>query len=472
MPTQAHVLPLAVLAAMVVTACGGSSRTSAPARPTPAAGGSGAVGALLWVQRFGQGGQAPGSVEVSPDGSTAYVTGTGGTLAYQTGTGAQRWLAQTSAFQGSGGSTPAPSAALSPDGSRLYVAGTSGRIGSPSPSSPKGDYVVLAYDTASGKQLWTRSYDGPAKGEDSARAVAVSPSGDTVYVHGISQGTGTGADYATVAYTATNGTQRWVSRYDGPGEEGLFGAAPQSLAVSRDGRTVLVTGSSKGSTSGTDWATVAYDAASGAKRWASRYDGPAHSDDLAGALAVTSDGSTVVVTGASTGSTAADATTVGYRVSNGAQVWVQRHDGPAHRNDGTGAIVVTPRGDAVVVTGTSEGAGPDQEDWVTLAYAPATGKPLWTAAYDGPTHGDDNAAALAASRDGTRLYVTGWATANGSSRAVATVAYDAGGTRQWAQVSTGGAGDGQGRAVAVTTTGTVVVAGSTSEGWTTLAYRG
>ena len=47
---------------------------------------------------------------------------------------------------------------------------------------------------------------------------------------------------------------------------------------------------------------MAYDAATGAKVWVSRYDGPAHGDDFATALGVSPDGSTVFVTGYSGGS--------------------------------------------------------------------------------------------------------------------------------------------------------------------------
>jgi hypothetical protein len=73
-------------------------------------------------------------------------------------------------------------------------------------------------------------------------------------VTGDSQGAGTGADYATIAYRALTGRKGWERRYDGPG--GGDDDA-HSLRVSPDGTAVFVTGSSLG-VSYPDYATLAY----------------------------------------------------------------------------------------------------------------------------------------------------------------------------------------------------------------------
>jgi hypothetical protein len=83
--------------------------------------------------------------------------------------------------------------------------------------------------------------------------------------------------------------------------------------VSPDGTTVFVTGYSYGSTVISDYATVAYDASAGVKRWVRRYNGPANGDDFATALGMSPDGATVFVTGAVTGKTSPwDYATVAY----------------------------------------------------------------------------------------------------------------------------------------------------------------
>jgi hypothetical protein len=78
--------------------------------------------------------------------------------------------------------------------------------------------------------------------------------------------------------------------------------------------------------------------------WAKRYDGPAHGDDGASALRVSSDGSTVFVTGYSAGSNqyGSDYLTVAYDAATGTQVWVKRYDGPAHETDVPSALGVSP----------------------------------------------------------------------------------------------------------------------------------
>jgi hypothetical protein len=59
-------------------------------------------------------------------------------------------------------------------------------------------------------------YNGAAGGVDAASPVAVSPGGTRVFVTGESLGRTTGRDYATVAYSAATGRQLWVRRYNDP----------------------------------------------------------------------------------------------------------------------------------------------------------------------------------------------------------------------------------------------------------------
>ena len=148
--------------------------------------------------------------------------------------------------------------------------------------------------------LWKARYNGPGSSSDGAAALRVSPDGATVFVTGYSFDPSTSYDYATVAYEAATGTQRWVARYNGPGNGSDFATA---LGVSPDGTTVFVTGYSFDPSTSYDYATVAYDAASGTQQWVARYDGPGSGDDVAYGLAVSPSGAAVFVTGYSSGST-------------------------------------------------------------------------------------------------------------------------------------------------------------------------
>lgn len=443
--------------------------TQAPATSAPTG-----TASQLWAQTWTPKGEGPPvgaeAVAVSPSGSAVYVAGSGPTIAYAAATGRQLWLVSDSALPNG-----ALAAAVSPDGSRVYVTGPS------SASGTGDDYLTVAYAAATGARLWTARYDGPGKGADDPAALVAT--GGLVVVNGVSAGAATGADFATVAYDATTGQQRWVARYDGPGhgDEGWFPSGQHSLAVDPGGTTVYVTGGSATSASQTGYATVAYAAQTGARRWVARFGDAGTAQALALAVAVSPDGSTVAVTGyGESPTTKADMATVAYAASTGAQRWVARYNGPASQNEGGGSIAFAPTGGSVFVTGTSEGATEGKEDVAIVAYDVATGSQRWAQRYDAPEHGDDNAAALALSTDGSRLYVTGRTVPSPMLDEYVTVAYATGtGSRIWTMRHgvAGGTADGEraseAHAIAVSPTdGTVFVTGLSGRGYATLAYRG
>src|SRR5260370_161456 len=75
------------------------------------------------------------------------------------------------------------------------------------------DHLTIAYNAATGAQLWARRYNGAANTLNTAKSLAVSPDGKTVYVTGYSglrTGSSFNADYVTIAYNATTGAQRWL----------------------------------------------------------------------------------------------------------------------------------------------------------------------------------------------------------------------------------------------------------------------
>jgi hypothetical protein len=173
----------------------------------------------------------------------------------------------------------------------------------------------VAYDATSGDELWATRYQGPTSGlvsGDAARALGVSPDGSEVFVTGGSAGSTSSSDYVTVAYDAPTGGELWARRYDGPRNDD---DRATGLGVSPDGSDVIVTGYSSGSGTGYDYATVAYDAAAGTRLWGARYDGPAHGRDFASAVGVNPVGSDVFVTGSSNGSTSYDYATAAYHLT-------------------------------------------------------------------------------------------------------------------------------------------------------------
>ena len=74
------------------------------------------------------------------------------------------------------------------------------------------DYVTLKYDNQ-GKQIWQAIYNGAGNGADAPVALRVDDF-DNIYVTGSSAGSGTQVDFATVKYNP-NGNELWVSRWNG-----------------------------------------------------------------------------------------------------------------------------------------------------------------------------------------------------------------------------------------------------------------
>ena len=403
-------------------------------------------GATLWVSRYNgpaNGNDFATSVAMSPRGGEIFVTGDSSgktsrsdflTIAYNAVTGARLWASR---YNGpASGNDYDSSLAVSPNGSMVFVTGRSRGAGSAD------DYATVAYRAATGAQVWVSRYNGPASGNDGASSVAVSPSGGAVYVTGESIGQTSANDYATVAYDAATGTRLWVKRYNGPANRGDLA---KSVAVGPGG-AVFVTGRSIGRSSGMDYATVAYNGATGARLWVSRYNSPANRFDGAQFVAVGPGGGKVFVTGESIGRTSGDDyATVAYSAATGARVWVKRYNGPSNRDDVANSIAVSPGGGTVLVTGTSNSVGLDifdaqgpgaaavpTPDYATVAYRASTGARLWASRYDGPGHGLDFAYSVAIGPNGRRAFVTGFSIVAGSGADYATIAYNtASGAQVW-----------------------------------------
>jgi WD40 repeat protein len=355
-----------------------------------------ATGARLWLERYNgpaNGSDSAESVAVSPRGDRVFVTGYSDgadsgshytTIAYNAASGAQLWV-NRSISRGS-----AVTVAVSPDGTEVFVTGTMYSAGS------AWDYRTVAYNAATGAQLWARRYNSPANEEDNARAMAVSPTGDRVFVTGWSYTNeyDTKYDYATVAYNAVTGSQLWVKRYnDSAGEDDVV----RSMTVSPAGDRVFVTG---------DPATIAYNAATGAVLWLKPYKGGA-------SVTVSPTGDRVFVTGE-------DPIAVAYDAVTGAQLWARRYTGSFYAT----SAAVSPTGDRVLAAGESPGASPeDYGDYATVAYNAATGTRLWGNHYNGPGNGFDEISSITVTSGGDRVFVTGASPGAGSAEDYATIAY-------------------------------------------------
>ena len=212
--------------------------------------------------------------------------------------------------------------------------------------------MTIAYDAATGAQLWTRLYDG-AGDWDVATGVALGPRGASVFVTGESY-EGSDGDYVTIGYDAKDGSRLWTSRYAGP----RFGGydTPAAITPSPDRTELFVTGRSA-AVDGIGWpdyATVALDTVTGTQLWASRYGGPA--GQLDAPLAIVASDTDVFVTGTSASARQypcddgpsglcydRDVLTLAYDGQTGTELWVKRHNGSTDRDDWGIAISARPR---------------------------------------------------------------------------------------------------------------------------------
>ena len=274
--------------------------------------------------------------------------------------------------------------------------------------------VFAQVDTA-----WVRHYNGPGNDQDSANAIAVDGSGN-VYVTGRSEGSGTYDDYATIKYDP-NGDTAWVRRYNGSGN-----SWDEACAIAVDGSgNAYVTGVSAGSGTSGDYATIKY-YPNGDTAWVRRYNGPENLCDGAEAIAVDDSGN-VYVTGWSYGSgTEEDYVTIKY-YPNGDTAWVRRYNGPGNDGDKAFAIAVDDSGN-VYVAGTSDGIG-TRSDYATIKYNP-NGDTTWVRRYNGSGSSSDEARAIAVDGSGN-VYVTGWSYGSGTGKDYATIKYYPNGDTAW-----------------------------------------
>jgi DNA-binding beta-propeller fold protein YncE len=243
--------------------------------------------------------QFPVEVISSPNGQTVYVALTESTGGSES---RARWvILAKSVATGANLWTSRPigapteysvpsSLVVSPDGARLFVVGSH----RPSPWDADGELLLTSFDTATGATLWTSTFNG-SPGTDNARSLVVSPDGEEIYIAGISGAQGD-LDYTAIAYDAATGHRRWVTRYRGVG--GTGSDSPWDMALTPDGGTLLMTGHSDGHGEfNVDIATVAFRTRgerAGTIAWDARYDAnDAQAPDRANAIAVSPDGSTV-----------------------------------------------------------------------------------------------------------------------------------------------------------------------------------
>lgn len=172
----------------------------------------------------------------------------------------------------------------------------------------------------------------------------------------------------------------------------------------------------------------------GAVVWTTVYDGPTSFEDERAVGMVTSpDGTRLYVTGTSRYSiyNGFDFATTAYNTITGTAIWTKYYNGPDDLDDQAAALAISPDGSKLFVTGTSFDVLAHRVRIATVALNAATGSRLWTRTYSSA----NQAESITTSPDGSRVYVSATTGVDSTSGArFHTIAYDAAtGVQAWAK---------------------------------------
>jgi len=220
---------------------------------------------------------------------------------------------------------------------------------------------------------WTSSVAGPGAADDSATDVVL-PAGEAVFVAGTLSNAAGNPDISLTKYLGS--VKQWTKSYDGPAHSSDISGR---MALSPDGRAVYICGGSLNAAGTSDFVVIKRATKSGRLLWAKRYDGPAHQSDWSSAIGVDGDGN-VIVGGASENAADLDWAVVSWNAA-GKKRWSWRYDGSGHDADVLYDLLVNRDGTAYL-TGMSVTAGPAQA--AANARLTSAGKKMWLKTYKGP----------------------------------------------------------------------------------------
>ncbi|MBI5021058.1 MAG: SBBP repeat-containing protein [Ignavibacteriales bacterium] len=262
------------------------------------------------------------------------------------------------------------------------------------------DYVTLKFDST-GNLLWKNIYDGESNKDDLAYDVAVDKIGD-IYVTGLSTGSSTRSDYATVKYSS-EGEQKWAIRWNGEinGED-----RPVAIAVDEESN-IYVCGFSTGSDTSYDIVVAKYDSSSNLL-FTNSYHGENRTEQMPKAMGLDYQNNLIIVGQTRLqGSNHYDYLILKYDPS-GRLIWEYLYDGQSGLDDIPAALALDANG-GIYVTGKS--MGDDFNFDFTTIKINSFGNIEWIARY-GSVSGCNNEPKSIAIDSSNAVYVTGTSSTN------------------------------------------------------------
>ena len=263
------------------------------------------------------------------------------------------------------------------------------------------NWLVRKYD-ANGALLWSRSHDGAANGDDEAYGVAVDSAGNAV-VAGYETDPSQGMDWLVRKYD-TAGAVLWSKAYDGPAD-----GDDSALAVAVDpSGSVYAAGYEYRSdrSDGLNWHVRKY-GRNGGLMWSASHSGNEYGDYTANAVAADAAGNIVV---AGTEDRNDESQGLDWLVRkyghDGSLSWSRSYNGPADGDDSAYAVAMDSMGNAVVA-GYADRSDLDRgDDWLVLKYGPG-GNLLCGREHNGGANGADRPGGIAVDSAGF-IYLAGF----------------------------------------------------------------
>lgn len=287
--------------------------------------------------------------------------------------------------------------ATSPDGSRVYAAGYM----ETDTADRQREILLVAFHAETGEVAWQARYAGAPYRDQWGWDVVPSPDGTSVYVTGNGLRTDNRRDTVTVAFDAETGQRRWASQHHAASEPGCSPAnSGQSIDVSPDSARVFVGALAGRCGSAWDYGTLAYDAETGEELWAAYYGGDR--SEVLEVLAVSPDGGTVAATGRTSSFGGSQIATVAYDAATGTEMWSARYASTDEESESTEAgrdVTFDTSGERLYVVGRQS----------TMAYDVVTGALEWKAPVQaGPAGSGVSLHRAALNFGGSQLLVAGW----------------------------------------------------------------
>ncbi len=292
-------------------------------------------GNVAWDITFGRSAPddysyGPNDVQLDSTNEVLYVTGSPFTLKYDL-SGNRIWakdiIGDCLAIDGDGNFYVGDSSRIAAYNSDGIQQWVDGTI-SPGVVAFKDDKLYALSNTTTRK--YTLGGSSVWTGDHGGTAIVVNDIGN-VFVTGTHYDSLTGNDYHTVRYD-TNGIVQWTANYDGPAH---YNDEASAIAVNEYGELYL-TGSSNSGQVGKpdyDYATVKYNS-DGIQQWVQRFSRELkyyYVDNRLKSMELDDDGN-VYVTGSSMGSINGDCANIKYD-ADGNEQWVKRHDSPPTSSD-------------------------------------------------------------------------------------------------------------------------------------------